>query len=122
MLVAQLPDSARRGIPAWMFDKEICAAVRDSPHPVVEVTSLLEIVKLLEMNAGVIRSARDECTFQAKKVCDVTVAIHSSNTSVRTRRKQQTSPGREEARMRRADSGVDSSGHRSPPQPDGRAS
>ena len=114
MLVAQIPDNTRPGIPAWMFDEEICSSVRNLLHAVVEVPSLLEIVKLLEMNGREIRSARDECTSQAKKVCDVPVAIRSSNTAVRKRRKQQTRPRGEEFRVRQADSGVDRSSRRSP--------
>lgn len=114
MLVAQIPDSLRRGIPAWMFDQEICGSVRDLPQAVVEISSLLEIAKLLEMNGWEIRSARDECTSQTKSICDVPVAIHSSNASVRKRRKQRASPGREKTRGRRADSGVDRSYRRSP--------
>lgn len=121
MLVAQLPDNTRRGIPGWMFDEAVCAAVHHSPRPMVEVTSLLEILKLLELNGSALRSARDECTSQAKEVCAVEVAIPSTNASVRKRRMQQTSSGREEVRVRRADSGVDRSGRRSPPESDRRA-
>lgn len=122
MLTAQLPDGSRRGIPIWMFDEEICAAVRHSPHPMVEVSSLLEIVKVLAMRESDLRNADDECTSKTKQVSDSEVAIRSNNTSVRKRRKQQPNPGRKEPRMRPADSGVDRSGGRSSSEPDRRTS
>ena len=113
MVVVQLSDGTRRGIPAWMFDEGICAAVRHSAHPMVEVVSLLEIGKLLELNGSEIRRACDECTSEAKEVCDARVAVDSSNTSVRKRRNQQTNPGPEEVRGNRVVSGVSRSGRRS---------
>lgn len=117
MHVVQLPDGIRRGIPVWMFDEEICAAVRDSSRPIVDVSSLLDIVKLLEMNGWEIRSARDENTSPSKGVSDVEVAIHSSNPSVRKRRNQQASPGGKKVRVRRVNSGADRSGNRSVTKP-----
>jgi hypothetical protein len=121
MLVVQLPDGARRGVPAWMFEEEICAAVRHSPHPMVEVTALIEIVKVLELNGRELRSARDECTSPSQKLGNAEVAAHSSNSSIRKRRKQQAGPGREAVRVCRADSAVDRSGRRSDSQPSRRA-
>ena len=121
MLTAQLPDGSRRGIPIWMFDEEICAAIRHSPHPMVEVSSLLEIVKLLEVAGSDVRSACDECTSKSKQVSDSEVAIPPSNASARKRRKQQPDSERKKHRMHRANSGVDQSGRRSSSKPNRRA-
>ena len=117
MLVTRLPDGTRRGIPAWMFDEGICAAVRNSPYPIMEVAALLEIVKLLELNRLEIRSERDERPSQSQEVCDVKVAADTSNTSTRKPRNRPTDSGREKVRVHRVDSRVDRSGHRSFPNP-----
>ena len=55
MLVTRLPDGTRRGIPAWMFDEEVCAAVRS----IVHAACLLEIVDILAFNGLEVFITRD---------------------------------------------------------------
>jgi hypothetical protein len=118
MLVTRLPDGARRGIPAWMFDEEVCAAVRNSPHPIVQVDSLLEIIDLLARNGLEIRSVRDEHKSQSKESCDVDVAAaETSHPPVRKPRDRATDPGGEKVRMRRLASRADRSGRQSSKTP-----
>ena len=33
MFVTRLPDGTHRGVPAWMFDAEVCASIRNAPQP-----------------------------------------------------------------------------------------
>ena len=112
MLVTRLPDGTRRGIPAWMFDEGICATVRDASYPIVDIASLLELMKLLELNGREIRIARDERTSESKEVCDVKVADHPNSTSIRKPRPREADPGREKVRVHRVVSRTDRSGRR----------
>jgi len=121
MLVAQLLDGTRRGIPAWMFDEVICATVRESSEPIVDIDSLLELIKLLELNGREIRIARDERTSESKEACDVKVAVNPNSTSIRKHRGRETNSRREKVRVHRAISRSDKSGHRSSHDPRGRA-
>ena len=114
MLVTRLPDGTRRGIPAWMFDEEVCAAVRNSTHPIVQVDSLLEIIDLLELNRLEIRSVRDEHKSQSKESCDADVAAaKTGHTPVRKPRNRPTDPGGEKVRVRRPASRANRSGRQS---------
>jgi hypothetical protein len=114
MLVMQLPDGTRRGIPAWMFDEQVCATMSESPYPIVEVASLLEIVKLLEVSGLGIRSARDERKSPSEQSCTEKVATQTSNTSTRKFRNRQKDPRRKKARVHRVDTRVNrSAGHSS---------
>jgi len=117
MLVTQLPDGTRRGIPAWMFDEVICATVRDSSHPIMDSASLLDLIKLLELNGREIRIARDEHTSESKEVCAVRVAIEPNSTSIRKPRQRETDPGREKIRVHRVVSRTDRSGRGSSHNP-----
>ena len=122
MLVTRLPDGMRRGIPAWMFDEEVCATVRNSPHPIVQVASLLEIIDLLELNGLEIRSVHDEHKSQSKEGCDVDVARgKTSHTPVRKPRDRAVDSGGEKGRMRRLASRADRSSRQSN-KPSGRRS
>lgn len=120
MLVTQLPDGTRRGIPAWMFDEVICATVRESSEPIVDTNSLLELIKLLELNGMEIRIARDERTSESKEACDLKVAVNPNSTSIRKHRGREADPGREKVRVHRAISRLDKSGRRSSHNPRGR--
>jgi hypothetical protein len=114
MLVARLPDGTRRGIPAWMFDEGVCAAVRNSSHPIVHVDSLLEIIDLLELNGLGIRSVHDEHKFQSKESCDVDAATSkTSHTPIRKPRDPATDPGGKKVRVHRLVSRPDRGGRQS---------
>ncbi len=117
MLVSQLPNGTRRGIPAWMFDEVICATVHESSEPIVDIDSLLELIKLLELNGREIRIARDERTSESKEACDVKAAVNPTNTSIRKHRGRETDPGPEKVRVHRALSRPDKSGRRSSHNP-----
>ena len=115
-LMLQLPGGARRGIPAWMFDVEVCAVVRHSPHPIVQVDSLLEILDLLELNRLEICSVRDENQSQSKESCHVAVAAaEPSHTPVRKPRDRPPDPGGEKVWLRRLAARADRSGRQSSP-------
>jgi len=120
MLVTQLPDGTRRGIPAWMFDEVVCATVRDSSEPIVDTNSLLELIKLLELNGWEIRIARDERTSESKEACDVKVAVNPNSTSIRKHRGREADPGREKVRVHRVISRPDKSGRQPCHNPRGR--
>jgi len=107
MLVVRQPDGTRRGIPAWMFDEEVCAAVCDLPRPIVHFASLLETVDLLELNGLTVCSAHDECAFKSQGGCDFKVATDTNNTAIGKPGGQQTDPERERGRVHRVDSRVD---------------
>ena len=101
MLVTRLPDGTHRGVPAWMFEEEVCASVRNSSQPSVDITSLLEIAELLARNKSAIRSAGDECKSQSPQSSDGTFATVAGDASTRTSRARQPDPGRKEGRVHR---------------------
>lgn len=60
MIVVRSPDGSRRGIPAWMFDPDVCNGVRKLSRPMIGTNALLEIAHLLELNHREKITARDE--------------------------------------------------------------
>jgi len=111
MLVTRLPDGSRRGIPAWMFDEIICEAVRETDHPLVDVTALQELMDLLERNGLEIRSVGNEHTCQSKETCGPDAAtIKTVNTPLGKRRDRPTDTGGKKVGMHRTAAGVDRSG------------
>jgi hypothetical protein len=110
MLVVRLPDDRRRGIPAWMFDEQICGAVRNSPHPVVDVASLLEITKILELTGRKIRIARDDCATQSNHTRGSKTAAGTTNPSIRKSESRRTDPERQANRVPRLDPRVNPRG------------
>lgn len=117
MLVTRLPDGSRRGIPAWMFDEEVCGSVRSASRPFIQAASLLEMIELLERTGMAVRSARDERTTSSSHDCDVEVAADTGNTALRKARDRRAHPGRKKGRMYRANSRADGDGRQSCPDP-----
>ncbi len=109
MLVARLPDNSRRGIPAWMFDAEVCATIRELPHPVIHSASLLEIAHLLACNGLGARNTSDENKTQSQECCDSSITANSGKPSLGKARSRQPDPRAKEIRVRRADSPNDRS-------------
>ena len=107
MLVARLPDNSRRGIPAWMFDAEVCATIRELPHPVIHSASLLEIVDILEHNGLGARNTGDEFKTQSKECCESSSTANSGKPSFSKARSRQPDPRGKKIRVRRADSPTD---------------
>ncbi len=101
MLVTRLPDGTHRGVPAWMFNEETCASIRNAPQPSVGISSLLEIAELLARNKSAIRSAGDECKSPSPQSAEGTFATVTGDASIRASRIQQPDPGRKEGRVHR---------------------
>ena len=101
MLVTRLPDGTHRGVPAWMFNEEACASIRNAPQPGVDITSLLEIAELLARNKSAIRSAGDECKSPSPQSAEGTFATVAGDASIRASRTHQPDPGRKEGRVHR---------------------
>jgi hypothetical protein len=94
-----------------MFDETVCAAVRQTDRPMVDATSLLELMDLLERNGLEIRSVRDEYKSQSKENDGGNAAaIKTVNTPIGKRRSRQTDTGGKKVRMHRAAARVDRSG------------
>jgi hypothetical protein len=111
MLVARLPDGSRRGIPSWMFDETVCGAIRQIDRPMVDVTSLQELMDLLEKNGLEIRSVGNEDKSQSKENNGGNAAaVTTVNTPVGKRRNPPTDTRGKKVRMHRAAARVDRSG------------
>jgi hypothetical protein len=63
VVYVRLPNSATRGIPAWMLDAAICSSVRMSERPIVSWSALCKLARLLEVHRAQNPTAADEhCT------------------------------------------------------------
>ena len=60
VIYVKLPNNTTRGVPAWMFDEVICAAVRTAEHPTVDGGALLRLAQLLDSVQGSARTGDDE--------------------------------------------------------------
>jgi hypothetical protein len=48
MVHVRLPDRSTRGVPAWMFDPGICAGIRWSENPLIDVSALVQLSRMLD--------------------------------------------------------------------------
>jgi len=48
-LIVRLPDDTRCALPAWMLDESLCAAMVESSTPVLPLTTLRCLIRLLDL-------------------------------------------------------------------------
>ena len=109
MFVARLPDNSRRGIPAWMFDVEVCASVRELPHPVIHSAALLEIMDMLECSGLGARNTPNEHKSQLQECCDPRITTNSGKPSLNEARSRKPNRRGKEKGVHRADPPTDRS-------------
>jgi len=59
-VLIRLPDDTKCGVPEWMFDEAVCAAMRTAEQPLIASRALLKLAVLLDSQQQVVRSAAHE--------------------------------------------------------------
>jgi hypothetical protein len=67
MVYVRLADRSTRGVPAWMFDPEVCSGVRLAEEPLVDCGALLELACLLDRKEATGRTGVDGTTRKQTK-------------------------------------------------------